>query len=229
MASADPADTGEYQSGQLREAGCPDVDFLVFDREAADSDEVVARLEGITGIFFSGGVQGRLLDHMAGSRLFERVREIYMNGGVLGGTSAGAAVMSRVMITGDENHPLSEDDTFEIIGAGNVITAEGFGLVTDAIIDQHFVVRKRHNRLISLVLENPSLVGVGIDEATAIVMPSPNELWVLGESIAVIYDASEATHIETNDELELSAQGVRMHLLKSGQGYDLVEKAVIER
>ncbi len=229
MASADPVDTGEYQSGQLRDVGCPEIDVLIFDRESADSDEVVARLDGITGIFFSGGVQGRLLDHMAGSRLLERVREIYMNGGVLSGTSAGAAVMSQVMITGDENHPLSEDYTFEIISAGNVVTVEGFGFVTNAIIDQHFVVRKRHNRLISLVLENPSLVGVGIDEATAIVMPTPDELWVLGESIAVIYDASEATHIETNDELDLSARGIRMHLLGSGQGYDLVGKAVIER
>jgi len=229
MASADPQDTGDYQSGQLREAGCPEVDYLVFDRESADSDEAVAQLDGVTGIFFSGGVQSRLLDHMAGSRLFDRVREIYMNGGVLGGTSAGAAVMSRIMITGDENHPLSEDDSFEIISAGNIVTAEGFGFVTNAIIDQHFVVRKRHNRLISLVLENPSLVGIGIDESTAIVMPSPYELWVLGESIAVIYDASEAIHIETNDELELSARGIHMHLLGSGQGYDLVGKAVIER
>jgi cyanophycinase len=91
------------------------------------------------------------------------------------------------------------------------------------------VVRKRHNRLISLVLENPSMVGVGIDEATAIVMPRPDELWVLGESIAVIYDASGATHVETNEKLELSARGIQMHLLGSGQGYDLREKAVIER
>jgi len=229
MASADPQDTGDYQSGQLREAGCPEVDYLIFDRESADSDEVVARLDGITGIFFSGGVQSRLLDHMAESRLFDRVREIYLSGGVLGGTSAGAAVMSQIMITGDENHPLSEDYSFEVISTGNVVTAEGFGFVTNAIIDQHFVVRKRHNRLISLVLENPSLVGIGIDESTAIVMPTPDELWVLGESIAVIYDASNATQIATNDELELSARGIRMHLLVSGQGYDLAGKAVIER
>ena len=229
MASAEPEDTGDYQSGQLREAGCPEVDYLIFDRESADSDDVVARLDGVTGIFFSGGVQGRLLDHLAGSRLFDRVQEIYLSGGVLGGTSAGAAVMSEIMITGDENHPLSEDDSFEVISAGNVVTVEGFGFVSNAIIDQHFVVRKRHNRLISLVLENPSLVGVGIDEATAIVMPTPDELWVLGESIAVIYDASEATHIATNDELELSARDIRMHLLASGQGYDLARKQVIER
>jgi len=229
MASAEPEDTGEFQGGQLREAGCPEVDYLIFDRESADSDEIVARLDGITGIFFSGGVQSRLLDHMAGSRVFDRVREIYLGGGVLGGTSAGAAVMSEIMITGAENHPLSEDDSFEVISAGNVVTAEGFGFVSSAIIDQHFVVRKRHNRLISLVLENPSLVGVGIDESTAIVMPTPDELWVLGESIAVIYDASAATHVATNDELDLSARDIRVHLLASGQGYDLARKEVIEQ
>ncbi len=228
MASADPADTGDYQSGQLRDAGCPEVDFLVFDREAADTDEVVARLDDITGIFFSGGVQERLLDHMAGSRLFERVREIYMKGGVLSGTSAGAAVMSRIMITGDEKHPLSEDDSFEIISADNIVTAEGFGFVTNAIIDQHFVVRKRHNRLISLVLEHPPLVGIGIDESTAIVMTSPHEFEVLGESIAVVYDASLASDVATNEEGELSAYGIRMHLLSSGQKYDLVNRVVIE-
>jgi cyanophycinase len=229
MASAEPEDTGDFQSGQLREAGCPEVDYVLFDRESADSDEVVARLDGITGVFFSGGVQSRLLDHMAGSRLFDRVREIHLEGGVLSGTSAGAAVMSQIMITGDENHPLSEDDSFEVISAGNVVTAEGFGFVTNAIIDQHFVVRKRHNRLISLVLENPDLTGIGIDESTAIVMPTPNEMWVLGESIAVIYDASGATDITTHDELALSARDIRMHLLASGQGYDLARKEVLIR
>jgi cyanophycinase len=229
MASAEPEDTGDFQSGQLRDAGCPEVDYILFDRESADSDEIVARLDGVTGIFFSGGVQSRLLDHMAESRLLDRVREIYSSGGVLSGTSAGAAVMSEIMITGDENHPLSEDGSFETISAGNVVTAAGFGFVTDAIIDQHFVVRKRHNRLISLVLENPDLVGIGIDESTAIVMPTPDEMWVLGESIAVIYDASRATEIVTGEDLELTARDIRMHLLGNGQGYDLARREVIDR
>jgi cyanophycinase len=229
MASAEPEDTGDYQSGQLREAGCPEVDYVIFDRASADTDEIVARLDDVTGIFFSGGVQSRLMGHMEGSRLFDRVREIYLGGGVLGGTSAGAAVMSQMMITGDENRPLSEDDSFEVISSGNIVTTEGFGFVTRAIIDQHFVVRKRHNRLISLVLENPELVGIGIDESTAIVMPSPDEMWVLGESIAVVYDASEAANISANEEFELSASNIRMHLLGSGQGYDLARREVIVR
>ena len=90
----------------------------------------------------------------------------YRDGAVVGGTSAGAAVMSTPMITGDErlpggDRPPAKDssDAFMTIARDNVVTVEGFGLLPGAIVDQHFVRRRRNNRLLSLVLENPTLVG----------------------------------------------------------------------
>jgi cyanophycinase len=76
--------------------------------------------------------------------------------------------MSRVMITGDERRPVSKDESWQLIEADNVVTSEGLGFLDDAVVDQHFVRRRRHNRLISLVLEQPKLLGIAIDEATAV-------------------------------------------------------------
>jgi cyanophycinase len=99
-----------------------------------------------------------------------------------------------------------------------VVTADGFGYVDNAIIDQHFVRRRRHNRLISLVLENPRLIGAGIDESTALEV-RPDGTWrVLGESVVVVYDARSAVLAERDHAL--GAAGMVMHVLPSGAVYD---------
>src|SRR5690606_3561987 len=96
------------------------------------------------------------------------------------GTSAGAAVMSTPMITGDERHPggsrPDSTEPFMTIARDNIITSTGFGLIDGAILDQHFLRRKRHNRLVSAVLEHPKLLGVGIDESTALLV-QPDGRW----------------------------------------------------
>lgn len=227
MASGEPLDVALYQRWQLEEAGCPEVGFVRFDREGADSDEVVGELTGSTGVFLSGGDQRRLADLMIGSRLLERVREILHEGGVIAGTSAGAAIMSEVMITGDEIGN-AEDPDFAWIKKDFVATRPGFGFVTRAIVDQHFVARGRHNRLLSLVLERPELVGLGIDESTAAVFSSPNRFEVIGESVVVVYDAGSARNVETDDSGVFSATGISVHLLRAGQGYDLESRRPLE-
>jgi cyanophycinase len=99
-----------------------------------------------------------------------------------------------------------------------VVTSEGFGYIDNAIIDQHFVRRRRHNRLMSLVLENPRLIGAGIDESTAIEV-RPDGTWrILGESVVVIYDARNAQAGPA--DAPLSAANVQMHVLPSGATYD---------
>ncbi|MFP4622887.1 MAG: cyanophycinase [Gemmatimonadota bacterium] len=230
MASADPVDVARYQRGQLEEAGCPDVSFVRFDSVTANHDSIVAALDDATGIFFSGGNQNRLTAHMLGTRMLERVRAIHREGGVLAGTSAGAAVMSEIMITGDEALRPDAEYPFTTIERGNVVTAEGFGFVTRAIIDQHFIARQRQNRLISVVLENPELVGVGIDESTAIIISDPGEFQVFGDHTVMVIDASEATGIGTDADADadLVGHGLKLHLLGSGQRYDLVRRRVIQ-
>jgi cyanophycinase len=148
---------------------------IVLDREQADTDEAARRLEGATGIWFGGGDQSRLTAALLHTKVQEAIAVRYHAGAVVGGTSAGAAVMSTPMLTGDEKRPGGDrppekdsGDAYLTIARGNVVTAEGFGLMPGVIVDQHFLRRHRNNRLLSLVLENPGLVGVGIDESTAL-------------------------------------------------------------
>jgi cyanophycinase len=104
------------------------------------------------------------------------------------------------------------------IDRDNVITTEGFGLLTNAIVDQHFLRRRRHNRLVSLVLERAPYLGVGIDESTALIV-EPNGRWrVAGASVAVVYDARRAKL--TPAGATLGATGVVMHVLPAGARFD---------
>jgi cyanophycinase len=145
-------------------------------------------------------------------------------GAVVGGTSAGAAVMSAQMITGDERHPggvrppSDSTEGFMTIARDNVVVDPGFALLTNAIVDQHFVRRKRHNRLLSLVLEHPVGLGVGIDESTALVVEPDGRWRVAGASVAIVYDARHAT--TTPAGATLGAAGVVMHVLPAGSRFD---------
>jgi cyanophycinase len=150
-----------------------------------------------------------------------RMLEFYAAGGLLGGTSAGAAVMSEVMITGDEKRTTDENLNWQTVEADNVVRVRGFGFVKNAIIDQHFLVRRRQNRLISLVLENPALLGAGIDEATAILVRPDGKWEVLGESQVYVVDARKAVVTKASSN-KLGANGLALHLLLPGDVFDPV-------
>lgn len=137
-------------------------------------------------IYISGGDQARFMNVVRFTPLFEAIHKAYHQGAIIAGTSAGAAVMSHLMITGNElRHPVY-NETFKCIEKGNIEFAEGLGLLRTAIVDQHFVVRSRHNRLITAVFEQPELTGIGIDEATAILV-SGNEAEVIGNSNILVF------------------------------------------
>jgi cyanophycinase len=140
---------------------------------------------------------------------------------VIGGTSAGAAVMSSVMITGEELVNKDTINVFNMITKGNIKTAMGFGLLNNAIVDQHFIKRKRMNRLISLVLENPNLIGIGIDESTAIITDPSGNFEVLGESLVMVFDVKNAKEIKLDKNNHQAAKNIKLHLLKSGDRYSL--------
>ncbi len=198
---------------------------LVVNREEAMHADTAALFKGVTAIWFGGGDQSRLTAAIAGTPVEAAIRERYLKAGVVvGGTSAGAAVMSRMMITGDEKRfggdrpPSDSSQAFITIDRDNVVTADGFGYLDDIIIDQHFVRRRRHNRLMSLVLEHPRLIGAGIDESTAIEVQPDGQWRVLGASVVVIYDARNAEIGSTAQPL--SGANVVMHVLPSGATYN---------
>lgn len=159
-----------------------------------------AQLAAATGVFFTGGDQSRIMDVLADEELLRAVRERYQRGVVFGGTSAGAAVMSLRMITGDGDFTLIDGDA--------VVVREGLGLLRGVIVDQHFVKRQRENRLFGLVLKHPDERGVGIDDDTALLVTDGRHAEVVGKGPVVLVDA------KSRDRLELT-------LLRAGQKADL--------
>jgi cyanophycinase len=230
MASADAVDTGTYQVNQMKTLGAKNASFLIVSNEEAKQDSSVEKLNGITGIFFSGGVQTRLMRAIGSTRFAERIFQLYKSGAVIGGTSAGAAVMSEMMITGDEKRPDKRGDrVFNRIEGVNIVTENGFGFLNNCIVDQHFVRRKRHNRLISLIIENPKLVGIGIDEATAVIAYPDQTFEIIGENSVVFYDARKSivAPFDSTETYNLAADNIRMHILTNGFKINLITNKII--
>lgn len=143
------------------------------DREVADSATFVAPLKEATAVWIGGGQQSRLAAAYQGTAVERELIAFLERGGVIGGTSAGAAIQSQVMIA--SGNPIPE-------------IKQGFDLVPDAIIDQHFLKRNRINRLLTAVSQHPERCGVGIDEATAIEV-NGRECRVLGDSFVIVVQA----------------------------------------
>jgi cyanophycinase len=225
MASSDK-DAGLELTADFQKMGAASSERIVLDHAAADTAAAAERLRGVTGVWFGGGDQVLLTKALRGTKTEAAIHAIYREGGVVGGTSAGAAVMSTPMLTGDEKHPGGDrppakesSDAYMTIARENVVTEEGFAFVPGTIVDQHFVRRRRNNRLLSLVLEHPEMVGVGIDEATAVEV-QPNGTWrILGKSVAVVFDARKAA-ITPVGAPALGAAEVKLSVLPAGSTYD---------
>lgn len=222
-ASSDPIKSGEKSVEEFKKLGCTNVDYLFCDKNEADNDFILKKLEGVTGIYFGGGDQSLLTRDLLGTKLLEGIKIIYENGGVISGTSAGAAVMSEVMITGNELVNQDSTSAFIDIKKDNIETTEGFGFLKSVIIDQHFIKRKRLNRLISLVLENPELVGIGIDESTGIIVDHNNEFEVVGEGQVIVFDAKQCKQLKVDENGNLGTENLIMHILISGNKFNLTQ------
>ncbi len=188
FASGVAEETGIKQSEEFRVLGCKSADYIFCEKDSIDSPSSLAKLDGVTAIFFSGGDQVILSAYLEGTKFLEKIREIYKNGGVVSGTSAGAAIMSRVMLTGEQRSDTTNSQIFNTIEKGDVITAKGFGFLDNIVVDQHFLKRKRQIRLISVLMDNPGLRGIGIDEETAIVVKSDNTIEVIGDNKAMLFE-----------------------------------------
>jgi cyanophycinase len=209
----------------LKGLGARSVEFRILTREQAGTPEAAAILDGVGGVYFTGGDQARVTKALLGTPVQRKLLEIYGNGAVIGGTSAGAAIMSEVMITGDEVKKPESGHEFETIEAGNVITTPGLGFIRSAVIDQHFATRKRHNRLISVLAEHPDLLGIGIDESTAIIVRPDETFEVVGEKDVVVYDPGRAK-FEIRPNKAIGVTGMTVHVLLPGAVYDLKTRTI---
>jgi cyanophycinase len=206
---------GELSSRLWRACGAEQVNVL----NAEDKAEAISEISNADLIWFPGGSQNKLMDALKHQGLVDAIRHRYEQGATVGGTSAGAAVMSLEMLTGDSRT--------DCLTADGVKLGEGLGLWPDVIIDQHYVVRARWGRLLSAVLTHPANVGIGIDECTAIVVTG-RTFEVLGKSNVVIIDARKTSRMESKGSDPEAAAGVALHVLRAGMKFDLDKGLVPE-
>lgn len=184
-------------------------------RRAADEPRIAEKILHADGIFMSGGEQQRLLTSIGGSgALVAMQRAFRERGACIGGTSAGAAAISRQMLAYGTKDLLPEKNTAQL--------DTGLGFLQHIVIDQHFSERHRLARLLSAVAQNPSVIGMGIDEDTAVVIRGRN-LEVVGAGAVTLLDGRHMTSnledVDAQQQLELI--DVRLHLLPAGNHYNI--------
>lgn len=218
VAMPEPEGLYEKYERAFRSLGVKHVYKLeIGERQEATQEEKIRVLEGANGVFFTGGDQMRITSQIGDTPIFNRVHEIYNDGGVIAGTSAGASVMSETMLVGG-----GQQESYTI--GGSTRMAPGLGLIDGVIIDQHFSERGRIGRLIGCVAQNPRNIGIGIDEQTAVVVEAGRSFYVIGEGAVYVVDGTALSYSNITDEDEnktLSVYGLALHVLSQGDAYDL--------
>ena len=222
-ATEKPEEAGRNYTAAFHSLGVSDIQVLnISTREEAWSDAYCDKLLKSKCVFMTGGDQLRITSILGGTRAGEAIQEIYHGGGVVMGTSAGASVMSSTMIVkGDDNEP-AKKCTLKM--------APGLGLIGGVIIDQHFDQRGRFGRLLCGVAENPEIIGLGIDEDTAVKVFPDRHLEIIGTNAVTVLDGSaiESSNVSELQQNEILAiVGVRVSVLPQGYGYDLRNRKVI--
>src|SRR5580658_4581888 len=209
-------ETGARYEQVFRDIGADRVTIMDFDtrRDCHESGRL-ERLERASGIFFTGGNQLRLTTLLGGTPVAKLIRTRNAHGVTVGGTSAGASILSEHMIAfGDEGSSVI---------AGSVRLAPGLGLTNRFIIDQHFRQRDRLGRLITALAYNPFAVGIGLDEDTAAFIGPDDTLEILGSGGATVVDASDASYTSidgASDGQPVCVLGLRVHVLVAGATFN---------
>src|SRR5688500_14713603 len=218
-------ETGPRYESLFRELGADRVTGMDFDtRRDCQEPGRLRRLEEATGIFFTGGNQLRLTTLLGGTPVAKLIRRRNASGVTVGGTSAGASILSEHMIAfGDEGSSVI---------SGSVRLAPGLGLTNRFVIDQHFRERDRFGRLLTALAYNPFAVGVGLDEDTAAFIGPSNLLEVEGTGGVTVVDAADVTYSSMDSIAEgqpLCMLGLKVHLLVAGATFNLHSRVASAR
>jgi cyanophycinase len=193
----------------LKRAGFTDVTVLhTRDKKVADTDAFVAPLKRAKAIWFGGGRQWRIVDSYEGTKTEREFQNVLNRGGVIGGTSAGATIQGSYLVRG------AKTGNEIMIAPGYT---RGFGYLRNAAIDQHLLKRNRENDLWEVITKHPDLLGIGLDEGTAIIVQQ-DRFEVLGVSKVAIYDAR---HKARPDEK-------RHYFLQTGDTFDMLSRKTLK-
>ena len=215
----------EVYEALFRRLGAADVFGLRPEtREQAEDPELVARLEGATGIFMTGGNQLKLSAIVNATAFGDAIVAAHQRGVVVGGTSAGASIQSSHMVAFGTGGSTPKQRMTQL--------AAGLGLIRDVVIDQHFGQRNRYGRLLMLVAQSPGLLGIGVDEDTGALITEVaghEILRVLGRGVVTIFDGRNivSNAHEARRTAPLLASGVVLHVLPAGSVFDLTDKVLI--
>ena len=196
---------------------------FIADRQDANGDAPLDLLQEATGIFLTGGNQMRLSTILGGTRAAELIRRRNLEGAVVAGTSAGASILSSYMVAFGASGETPKQRMAQIVA--------GFSLAPDLIIDQHFRQRDRIGRLLSLVAANPGLLGVGIDEDTAVLISSDRILEVIGRHSVTLVDGSDiySDIHQVKGYGGVTISGATLHVLTAGRRFDLGGRRLLDR
>ncbi|MFC1529798.1 cyanophycinase [Gemmatimonadota bacterium] len=186
-------------------------------RTEAEAPEFLERIARATAVFFSGGDQLRITSILGATPILEALRHHYfIDKKLVAGTSAGAAALTSTIIYDGESP--------EALRKGAVMMTGGIALISNAVVDTHFMTRGRMGRLIQVVASNPRLVGIGIGEDTGVLFTGSGQFKVVGSGLVIVVDGSSIgfTNVFDVEYMEtFSVEDVRVHVISSGAGYDL--------
>ena len=190
------------------------------DRLEAKQEAKVRILNDANCIFFTGGDQLKITSQIGDTPIFKRIHEIYKDGGIIAGTSAGASVVCETMVVRGNN-----DESHRVRSA--LLMAPGLGLIQDVVIDQHFAERGRMGRLIGAIAQNPRNLGIGIDEDTAVVIEGTDSFYVIGSGAVYVVDGTGVSYsniAEASPDRTLSIYDLTLHVLCQEDCFNLIER-----
>ena len=203
MSSSEPDTSFYYFKEDFRPVSDKSLVNFNFTSQNVNDKKWLDSLQHAKLIFITGGDQDRFMKVVLNTPVFDAIHAAYKNGATIAGTSAGAAVMSQNMITGKEFNDTVYRATFRKLQDQNIEIKTGLGLITNAVVDQHFIVRSRYNRLLSALALYPTLACIGIDEETAIIVQG-NKVKVTGGSQVIVMKNPRALKITANKLVKFS-------------------------
>jgi len=222
-ATEKPEEVGENYRQVFGRLGVENLQILnINTRDDANNEAFCEKIRNSKCVFMTGGDQLRITSILGGTKAWEDLKNLYTSGGIIMGTSAGASVMSSTMVVkGNDNEP-PKKCTLKM--------APALGLINDVIIDQHFEQRGRFGRLLCGVAECPDVLGIGIDEDTAMKVYPDLHFEVIGSNAITVIDgrtiqSSNVSELKQNEIIAVA--GVTVHVLPQGYGFDLTNRKVM--